>query len=99
MRGSSRRRFLEISAGLAGRVAASGAVSLPILASMSKGARAHDRDRSEDHDRDDRWERHHCFLHVTRILTPGGEIPVEALTIGTLVDTFDGPLPVQGQPW
>jgi hypothetical protein len=37
---SSRRRFLEISAGLAGRVAASGIVSLPILASMSKRARA-----------------------------------------------------------
>jgi hypothetical protein len=37
---SSRGRFLEISAGLEGKVAASGAVSLPILASMSRRATA-----------------------------------------------------------
>ena len=93
MTNSSRRRFLEISAGVAGRVAATGAVSLPILASMSKKAKASG------------WTGRnpppgpggnpHCFLRGTRILTPDGEIPIEDLTIGGLVETPGGPLPVK----
>jgi hypothetical protein len=82
---SSRRRFLEISAGLAGRVAASGVVSLPILTSMSKRAAG----------KHDPHGGGHCFLRGTRILTPSGEVPIEDLTIGALVETLNGPLPIK----
>ena len=86
MSSSSRRRFLEISAGLAGRFAAAGVVSLPMLASLSKRAAAkHPHDPAGLH----------CFLRGTRIQTPSGEVSVEDLTIGAVVDTLSGPLPVK----
>jgi hypothetical protein len=96
---SSRRQFLGISARAAGKVAATGLVSLPLLASMSKRADA----LGWTGWRDDPTTPHgpngggsgKCFLRGTMIQTPGGEIPVEELEIGTLVDTLRGPLPVK----
>jgi hypothetical protein len=81
---------LGISAAVAKRVAAAGAVaSLPILASASKPAKAdHESAEGAEHE-------HHCFLKGTRILTPRGEVPVEELAIGALVNTLNGPLPVK----
>jgi len=93
---SSRRRFLKTSAGLAGRVAASGAVSLPFLASLSKRARAGQGSQGNQDGQGGRggWG-YHCFLSGTCIQTPGGEIPVEGLRIGALVETLSGPLPIK----
>ena len=68
---SARRHFLGISAAVAGRIAAGGAVGLPILASGSKPAKAeHEREHRHEH----HHKQHHCFLIGTRISTPRGEV-------------------------
>jgi hypothetical protein len=56
----------------------------------------HDRDdkrgRGGDHDHDDHHHHHHhiCFMANTRVRTPVGEVAVEHLKIGDLVQTHDG---------
>jgi Hint domain-containing protein len=95
---SSRRQFLGISARAAGKVAATGLISLPMLSSMSKKADAlgwggwHDDPHAPNGGGGGSGK---CFLRGTLIQTPGGEIPVEELKIGGLVDTLRGPQPIK----
>jgi hypothetical protein len=97
-----------ISAAAAARIATGAtAVGLPVMASRPAEAREGDDDRDDHHyDRnDDHWDHddnrhdfngvHHCFLVGTHISTPGGEVRVEDLTIGTVVSTLNGPLPIK----
>src|ERR1700694_1285139 len=76
----ARRHFLGIMAAAAG--------SLPLI-TLASPAKAKD----DEHERE--GEGHHCFLSRTRILTPHGEVPIEQLTTGDLVETLNGPLPVK----
>jgi hypothetical protein len=95
---SSRRQFLGISARTAGKVAATGLVSLPMLSSMSKKADAlgwggwHHDPHAPNGGGGGSGK---CFLRGTLIQTTDGEIPVEELKIGTLVDTLRGPQPIK----
>jgi Hint domain-containing protein len=97
---SSRRQFLGISARTAGKVAATGLVSLPVLASMSKKANAlgwmgWSEGSHHPGPNGGGGGRGHCFLRGTLIQTPDGEIPIEQLKVGTVVDTLRGPMPVK----
>src|SRR3954468_18636577 len=95
---NSRRQFLSISAATAGKVAATGLVSLPVLASMSNKANALGwlGWQNDPHaPKDGGGGRGNCFLRGTLIQTPEGEVAIEALKVGDLVDTLRGPVSVK----
>jgi Hint domain-containing protein len=97
---SSRRQFLSISAATAGKVAATGLVSLPVLASMTKKADAmgpwfDDFSPPGHNPPGGGGGRGNCFLRGTLVQTPKGEVAIEELKVGDLVDTLRGPKPVK----
>jgi hypothetical protein len=82
----ARRHFLGISAAVAG--------SLPFIV-LASPARADDDHEDHKGPKGPRGNTGNCFLQGTRVLTPHGEVPIEELTIGSLVVTLNGPLPVK----
>lgn len=85
----ARRHFMNIAAAGAGRLSAI-AISTSLIAAKSADAMGL---FPRDDPRDDRG--HHCFGRGTLILTPDGEIPIENLSVGDLVMTMRGLLPVR----
>ena len=77
---------------------ATGIVSLPVLASMSKKVNASGwlgwRDGPTPSGPGGAGSGR-CFLRGTLIQTPDGETLIEELKVGTLVDTLRGPMPVK----
>lgn len=96
---SSRRQFLGITARTAGKVAATGLISVPVLASMSHKADALGwmgwSEGSHHPGSGGGGGGGNCFLRGTLIQTPDGETPIEELKVGTIVDTLRGPMPIK----
>src|SRR6516225_8345554 len=100
----ARRHFMAIAAAGSARLS-SIAISSALLAGNSadamgilpRGDPHHDHDHDgHDHGGHDHGGRNHnCFGRGTLILTVHGEVPVEDLTIGELVMTTNGALPVR----
>lgn len=87
-RSRARRHFLGLAGATGAKVVATVAAITTISSSPAHalGRRWRRRDRDDDHGNGDAK----CFLHGTAIMTPAGEVRIEDLRVGDLVETVRG---------
>ncbi|WP_046862278.1 Hint domain-containing protein [Microvirga massiliensis] len=86
----ARRHFLGIAAATSARAAAIGTLAMTALSSSAHAAQRSG-DQGDQNDQGDQGGgRPHCYLRGTAILTPTGEVRIEDLRIGDLVETVRG---------
>src|SRR5262249_33777905 len=88
-RSRARRHFLGVAAATGGRVAAATA-GLMALSSLPARAFGDKWWKHDGNDGNDDGDNPNCFLRGTAIKTPDGEVRIEDLKIGDLVETVRG---------
>jgi Hint domain len=88
----ARRHFLGVAAATSAKAAAFGALALAAFPSAAQADNGNGHAYGRGHGRGNP----HCFLRGTSILTPSGEVRIERLKVGDLVETVRGrPLPIK----
>lgn len=93
----ARRHFMRIAAAGAGRLSVIAAASALAACRNGSSTGSNSTGSNSTSSRNDQpgGSDHHCFGRGTLVRTPHGEVPVEDLTIGELVTTTSGALPVR----
>ena len=82
----ARRHFLGLASATGAKAAALGALVATGLSSSAHAGNAF----GKDHGKGNPHTGEHCFLRGTSILTPAGEVRIEHLRVGDLVETVRG---------
>jgi hypothetical protein len=92
----ARRHFLGLAAATGAKAAAFGTLALTAFSTAAHANKGKGNAFGWDRGRGNPHGGAHCFLRGTAILTPAGEVRIEHLKVGDLVETVRGqPLPIK----